>query len=283
MPEGTPLPGEDDNRATASALFGPSFTSLDRAIRLSVDLIERAGGARESPWRPRKTGVVVLGLYAKAIKTARSIRLVTSAGFLEDGFVLCRTMLETYVAICYIVQRKGKRRAEEYIASLPCGILKVAEEWERTKGLKREGKRLRKLAQEALANDFTHIPADRQKALKAGYAGQQLKTTFKNLGMIKDYQVVYRDLSSYQHANDLQGHVNVEVNRGLELRLGTADKPEVRKVLDTARRILVSTMYRVSQTMDLGHLAEIARMGPSRDDTIHALLKSWKRRVSRTT
>jgi hypothetical protein len=97
-------------------------------------------------------------------------------------------------------------------------------------------------------------------------------------GMEKDYQIIYRDLSAYLHANDLKGHVNIDANRGLGLRLGTSDKPEVRKVLDTARRILASTMYRVSATMDLGYLAEISRLMPSGDDTVHALPKAWKRR-----
>lgn len=94
MPQtGTPLPDEDINRNNANALFGPSFPRLDAAIELSVQLVQRAGGCRESAWRPRKTGLIVMGLYAKAIKTARAIRLVASAGLLEDGFVLCRTLL----------------------------------------------------------------------------------------------------------------------------------------------------------------------------------------------
>lgn len=279
MTYGPQLPHEAENFRDVSNRLGPSFQRLDRSIALGIDLIGRAGTALATPWRPRLTGAVVLGLYAKSIKTARAVRLAASAGLLEDGLVLCRTLLETHVAISYLVQRKGKRRAQEFVASQIAKIAKVADEWEKTPGLKLQGRRLKKAAQETLARDFTHIRPDRLKELRKGYAGMSIEAVFKLVGMNKDYQVVYRDLSSYPHAQDLQGHLDLTAAPGVGLLFGRVDAPDVRKVLDTARRILISTMYRVAQALDLGHLAEIHRLAVSPEDNLHELLTSWERRV----
>lgn len=270
------LPGENRARHNVLALFETSVAKLDQAVALSVRIIERAGEVSYSRWGP-KTGPVVLGLYAKSIKTARAVRLTVTAGLVEDAQTLCRSLLETEVAIHYILRGRGDQRAEEFLANTVAQTDRVANAWIDTIGLRRQGAQLKRLVQSSVL-DYPNISQTRMGALrKHGYAGMPLIETFRSLGRIKDYQVTYRALSKYPHTNDLEGHVTVGDQPGLGLVLGTSDKPEVRRSLDNARALLCRTMERVSSAMGLGYLAEISRVSVSFDSELLGVVKMWKR------
>src|SRR6266571_4924342 len=58
----------------------------------------------------------MIGLLAKASKTFRSIQVLCERGLQEDANALVRVLLETTVAITFILQTKSRERALIYHA-----------------------------------------------------------------------------------------------------------------------------------------------------------------------
>ncbi len=115
---GHPLPDEENRRESVERTFATSLANLDKAHALGLMLIERTDSFVTTPKRSETSGGIVMGLYWKALKTVRAIRLVASADLQEDGLVLCRTLLETMVAILYVLERNAPHRADEFVASM---------------------------------------------------------------------------------------------------------------------------------------------------------------------
>jgi Family of unknown function (DUF5677) len=273
---GTPLPNEENDLAVLNQSVGITLKRLDDAIGLSLKLVNRAGGAKYSSWRSAKTGVVVLALYSKSITTARSIRLLASRGFLAEGFTLCRSLLETDIAVHYLLQARGQKRANEYLANVLAQIEKTANSWCETKGLKRHGRALRKQVQEALQKEFPKIsPARLDLLRRKGYSGKTIHDTCRFLGRLKDYHILYRMMSPHAHTASLETHIALGEGKAVDLRLGSTDAQEVRRLVKYAILGLCMVMKRVSEVMSFGYLADIAKLSASTDGNVHALMKSW--------
>ena len=96
-------------------------------------------------WKVQKTRGVnplvaqtMMGLLTKAIKTFRSIQILCERGLYDDASALARVLLETTVAIAFIVQKKSKQRMLMYHAYGMVQSVKMLNEWAKTKGLKRK-------------------------------------------------------------------------------------------------------------------------------------------------
>jgi hypothetical protein len=275
------MPGEDEARASVECVLAAEFARLDSAIALAIRLLVANKSIDVGPSRmSRKSAGVVLGLFAKAIKTARGIRMLASASLAEDGMVLCRTLLETTVAILYITQRSTLRRTDEYLAHILMRTRKVMEAWAKTRGLKRHAKRITAKVGVHLA-PYDYLGADRLKLLRGSYSGSTIEQTFRKTGLRRLYQTSYRLLTGHQHVADVASHVTFTDGGGIALMAGSSDPGAMRLLLFWTHQFLWAAMQRVSERAGLGYEAEIERQKPPRDRSRTMLLAWSKRQKSR--
>jgi len=254
--------GEEDAQASVERALATELARLDALLVLAMKLLTANATIGVGPSGiTRKTAGVLLGLYAKAIKTARGVRLLASASLAEDGMVLCRTLLETTVAIFHITRRDTTRRVDEYLAHVLMRTQMVMERWAETPGLKRHGRGLMKKVQRHLP-PYSYLGESRLKQLRGWYSGEKLEQTFKNCGLNKAYQVSYRYLTGFQHVSDLSSHVEFTDDGGLALRSGSSDLGQMRMLLFLTHQFLWAAMHQVSRKVGLGYEAEIESHRP---------------------
>jgi hypothetical protein len=78
----------------------------------------------------------MIGLLTKACRTFRAVELLSERGFHDDAHALVRVLMETTVAVMFILQKGSKRRALIYHAHGFAQNLKMLNEWKQTPGLK---------------------------------------------------------------------------------------------------------------------------------------------------
>jgi len=277
---GPELPQESYVRERVTLVYKKSLVQLDEALLLGVKLVEASAEINAIPGLPPKTVFIVMGLYSKALKTVRAVRLGVAAGLLEDGNSLCRSLLETCVAIQYLLQQDWATRADEYAAYPILKSLGVAKKWQGTPGLEEDGKCLEIDVNREIARQLGNITPDRQKTLRrSSYSGMSLEDTFTAVGMGVAYQTVYRHMSPHAHASQVDTHFDFQAARGLALHPGTCGGPELRKLIDTTRWFFAGIMEIVSKTMGFGYLAAIDRFMPGVDDPTNEVVRAWHARV----
>jgi hypothetical protein len=276
---GFALPGEESARESVERTFAKRLAEGDACLALGVKLLQRTSSFVVTRKRTEKVGLVVMGLYMKALKTVRAIRIVASPDLVEDGFVLCRSLLETTVAILYVLQKDSPRRADEYIAHTLMRTKWAMEGWTRTHGLKVAGRRIDKRAEKEKKPLESRLGAARLEQLKRSYSGVSLEETFKRVGLNRLYQTLYRRLSVHPHAADLESHAEPSEKGGLQLKAGTSDLREMNFLLDSTRLLLCAVMQRVSQEMDMGYQAEIEALKPRAGLPTRMLFRAWKKRM----
>jgi hypothetical protein len=195
----------------------------------------------------------------------------------EDGLVLCRTLLETAVAILYILQKDTPRRTDEYLAHVLVRTKKIMTKWKATPGLRRWGKQIEKRADSHLS-PYAYLGESRLRDLRRWYSGDAtIETTFKKVGLNRLYQEFYLFTAGIQHVSDISRHIEVGDKGGAVLLMGSGDSGDMRALLDMANRGLWTIMRRVSSKLGMGYEAEIERHRPPRDQT-RALVRAWARR-----
>lgn len=187
---GFAIPGEDSARESVEKTFAKNLAQVDACLALGVKLLQGTNSFVVTRKRTEKVGLVVMGLNMKALKTVRAIRLVASPDLVEDGFVLCRALLETTVAILYVLQKDSPRRADAYIAHTLMRTKWAMEGWGRTHGLKVAGRRIDKRAEKEKKPFEKRLGAARLEQLKRSYSGVSLEQTFKLLGLDRLYQTL---------------------------------------------------------------------------------------------
>ncbi len=101
----------------------------------------------------------MIGLLAKASKTFRSIQFLSERGLHEDANALVRVLMETTVAIAFILQKKSKERTLIYHAHGIAQSIKMLNEWKNTAGLKRKATTaILKQANDALSSYLKRLP-----------------------------------------------------------------------------------------------------------------------------
>lgn len=275
---GHPQPDEENVRESVEKTFATSLAQLDKAHALGLKLIQLTSSFVTTRRRSEKSGAVVVGLYWKALKTVRAIRLVASADLQEDGLVLCRTLLETTVAILYVLERNAPHRADEFFASMIMRTIWTMEDWQKTHGLKVQGRRIHRMYLEQKRTYERRLGATRLDQLRKSYSGKSIKKTFEGLRLSKLYQTAYARLSTHQHATDLSSHVEFPEDGGIQLRSG-GDAEQMRFLLDLARLFFCAVMQRTSEEMELGYLADIEALKPRAKDLEQVRLRHWKQRM----
>lgn len=276
---GFTLPGEESARESVERAFAGDLAEIDSCLALGVKLVQRTDSFVVTRQRTEKVGLVVLGLYMKALKTVRAIRLVSGPDLVEDGCVLCRVLLETTVAILYVLQRDSPRRADEYIAHTLMRTGWAMEGWARTPGLKVAGRRIEQQVEKQKKPFEKRLGAARLEQLKRSYSGMSLEQTFALVGLKRLYQTLYRRLSAHPHAADLPSHAAPSDKGGLQLKAGTSDMQNLKFLLDSTRLLFCAVMQRVSQAMDMGYEAEIEALKPRSAMPSRALFRAWKKRL----
>ncbi|SRR6266498_1480755 len=100
-----------------------------------------------------------LGLLTKACKTFPSIQLLCELGLIEDADVLTRVLMETSVAIAFILQKNSKKRVAIYHAH------SLAQDVKMLNGHERSKRRTYKLDRSPPRRNRFHTPLVRQTKL----------------------------------------------------------------------------------------------------------------------
>ena len=205
--------------------------------------------------KPGLTPLVVetiIGLLTKASKTFRSIQVLCERGLHEDANALVRVLMETTVAIAFILQKKANERMLIYHAYGAAQNLKMLNEWKNTRGLKRKAtKEMLKQANDALANYMKRLPAGTDvKRHWSGKANLQQAVWALHGGVM--YATLYRFTSSISHASDFGLHFEVDPASG---ELIWEVEPQVRGFEAPsylARELLWNAASRIDQRLGLG-------------------------------
>jgi hypothetical protein len=216
-------------------------------------------------WRVQKTRGVnplvaqtMMGLLTKAMKTFRSIQILCERGLYDDASALARVLLETTVAIAFILQKKSKQRMLMYHAYGMVQSVKMLNEWAKTKGLKRKAtKAMMKQANDGLATYMSKLPA-----------GTNLKRHWCGLGSIQEamsqlrggdamYATLYRHTSAISHASDFGGHFSIDDSGEMVWEVF----PQVEGFEApsyVARQLLFLAAQRIDERFGLGYAAALA-------------------------
>jgi hypothetical protein len=253
------LPHESDAQAEIAQKYR---VQLDAMTKLHDTVV---GMMSAGSWQVQKTRGVnllvaqtMMGLLTKAIKTFRSIQILCERGLYDDASALARVLLETTVAIAFIVQKKSKQRMLMYHAYGMIQSVKMLNEWARTKELKRKAtKAMVTQANDGLAVYMSKLPA-----------GINLKRHWSGLGSIQEamgqmrggdamYATLYRHTSAISHASDFGGHFSVDQSGELVWKLF----PQVEGFEApsyVARQLLLLAAQRIDKKFGLGYTAALA-------------------------
>lgn len=213
---------------------------------------------------------IIMGLLTKACKTFRSIQVLCERGLHEDAEALVRVLLETTVAVLFILQgrrrdRKSKalsptaqQRALTFYAHSLHQSLKMLREWKNTPGLKRKAtKAMLENTGDAIATVTNFLPAgtnfEKHWAGKGGF--QQAVQALRREPL---YAVLYRHTSAISHASDVGLHFERDKATGqliwqLPPRVEGFAGPSY-----VARELLWVLANRIDQRLQLGFAASLA-------------------------
>jgi hypothetical protein len=210
----------------------------------------------------RKVVWTILGLLTKACKTCRSVQILCERGLIEDANALTRVLMETYIAIAFILQKRSRERVLIYHAYASAQDLKLLNEWKTTPGLKRKAtKDVIKQANEATLIWAKQLPAGTD--FKHHWSGKRsFQEAVKALRGEAAYSTLYRFASSMTHASDFAAHVEIDHDSGepvwqLEPHTRGFEAP-----CYAARELLWRAATRIDQRLGLGFSALLTAHKP---------------------
>jgi uncharacterized protein DUF5677 len=193
----------------------------------------------------------MLGLLTKACKAFRSIQILCERGLHDDANALARVLMETTVAISFILQTKSKERAVIYHAYGLSQQIRMMNEWRTTKGIKRKAtKAMLRQANDGLAIYLKNLPAGAN--VKSHWSGKgSLQEAMKALKGDVMYATLFRYTSSIMHASDFGGHFEVDPKTGdfiwqIEPEVDGFEAPSY-----AARELLWSAANRIDRALGL--------------------------------
>lgn len=216
-------------------------------------------------WTVRKTrglapfvAETMMGLLTKACKTFRAIHILCERGLHEDASALVRVLMETTIAVAFILQKNSKERAIIYHAYGMAQEIKMLNEWKNPRGLKRKAlKPILQQANHAFADYLKRVPPGTD--VKRHWSGKpNLREAMKALRGDAMYSTLYRHTSSISHASDFGAHFEVDPTSGeyvwqLEPQVRGFEAPSY-----AARELLWQAANRIDQRLGLGFSAALA-------------------------
>jgi len=253
-------------------------TEIAAKYRIQLDAMNSlhdavVGMLSADPWTiQKKRGLsrhvleTMIGLLTKASKTFRAIQILCECGLHEDANALVRVLMETTVAIIFILQKKSRERTLIYHAHGSAANIKMLDDWKNTPGLKRKAtKAMQKQANDALAVYMKWLP--RGTKFKRHWSGMaNFQDAVKAVHWERMYASLYRFTSSIIHASDFGGHF--EVDPASDDLLWEIE-PRVQGFQTTsiaARELLWHAANRIDQRLGLGYAAILAPHKPTRLD-----------------
>jgi hypothetical protein len=213
----------------------------------------------------------MIGLMAKGSKTFRSIQILCERGLHDDANALVRVLMETTVAIAFILQKKSRERTLIYHAYGMAQSIKMLNHWKTTPGLKRKAtKAMLKQADDALASYMKRLPPGTD--VKRHWSGKaSLQEAVKALGADVMYATLYRFASSISHAADFGSHFEADPASDdliweIEPQVRGFEAPSY-----AARELLWNAANRIDQRLGLGYAATLAAHKLTRSDVQEGL------------
>jgi hypothetical protein len=252
----TRLPGEADAETAVARRFATLLARADRLLAVALEIISQ-GGVHVRHTRGIRMIVlrVVFGLYGKACKTYRAIRVTVARGLGEDAFILGRALFETAMAILFILRRDSVRRSRMYLAHLAVNDLRMLEALARTRGTKRIAKKNRLVVARARVQKFEQeLGPSTIAALKSGPAGMSVEATAKKLGRWEGvYQLFYRRGSRFGHVADLSDHVQFTPEGVTVLNMVPSRQETLEEVLRITYGVMWGIVAKMNERLGLGH------------------------------
>jgi hypothetical protein len=260
----TRLPREAAGRALVGRTYGADLRQLDNLLSFALAL-HRSGTINVGKTRglDQYVVLVVFGLFAKACKTARAVRILAGTGLAEDVLVTARGLFETAVAVLFILQTKSRHRTQMFLANIVIHTDKAANVWMQTDGLKRRITKSDRAKAKTIVGGYEKALGAKlvESIRRNGYSGMKIEPTAIRIGEAKAYQVFYRLASTSAHVTDLIEHVESEKG-GLILKLPPSATPNVRIALQMAYSSLWAILKRMDARLGLGHADAISRLRP---------------------
>lgn len=217
------LPGEE------SALSGTEYE-----VRLGIGnhLLAFAltmTGKGEVRLKEKEIGfvAVVLGLYAKAVKTLRAIHLLCVHGLCEDAQALLRTLAEILAHIKYIGTDDREGRARQYVDFIIIQDQKLMNATEQNPGLKGMFSDDDKtLVRQRIEKAKARMPEEefKKRYEAAAWHGRRIEEVMREVGLQSAYDLPFRLGSRAVHATDLFDHMFWDPKNGFLLKLFPGDK-----------------------------------------------------------
>jgi len=253
------LPHEAEVMAEIATKYHVQFKAMTALHDAVVSMM--TGGSwtvRERRGLARFVAETMVGLLTKACKTFRAIHILCERGLHEDASALVRVLMETTIAVAFILQKSSKERAIIYHAHGIAQQIKMLNEWKTTRGLKRKApKAILEQANQAFANSLKRIPPGTD--VKRHWSGKRtLREAMKALRGDAMYATLYRHTSSISHASDFGAHFEVDLTSGeyvwqLEPQVRGFETPSY-----AARELLWQAANRIDQRLGLGFSASLA-------------------------
>lgn len=214
-----------------------------------------------------------LGLVAKACKQYRAIGMLVEAGLAEVADSNARMLLETMLAVNFILRRTvilkengvkvrsvpGKLlttrfRTSLYLANNAFNERKFVRSTLETPGLRRKIPVTKLNHINRIAADWeTEIGAEWTKRLKKkGYSGVSVKDLAESLGYGQLYATTYRLSSAGVHASDASSHVQIDDDLDGEWRFyAVSSSAGVARILGFASLMLVMIVQAANNRLGL--------------------------------
>jgi hypothetical protein len=265
------LPDEADVHAAIAAKHHKELTAMTALHNAVVGMmtVDKWTIRRTSGTKPF-TIDIIRGLLTKACKTFRSIQILGESGLHEDANALVRVLLETTVAVLFILQRRrreGKTKALTPTAHQRAIIfygyslhqqLKMLMHWKKTPGLKRQAtKSAIKRTEDAIAQVKKYLPAG--ASFEGHWSGKGgFRQAVEALRADPLHAVLYRHTSAISHVSDVGLHFEQDPETGeliwqVPPRLEGFEGPSY-----VSRELLWMLANRIDERLGLGFKAALA-------------------------
>ncbi|MBI1874655.1 MAG: hypothetical protein HYS05_12345 [Acidobacteria bacterium] len=193
----------------------------------------------------------MMGLLTKACKTFRAVQILCERGLHEDASALVRVLMETTIAIAFILQKKSKERTLIYHAYGMAQEIKMLNEWTNTRGLKRKApKAILNQANEALRDYLKRLPEGTD--VSRHWSGKRtLQQAMQALRGDVMYATLYRHTSAISHASDFGAHFEVDPSDEFVWEI-EPQVPGFEAPSYAARELLWAAANRIDERFELG-------------------------------
>lgn len=208
----------------------------------------------------------MVGLLTKACKTFRAVQILCERGFREDANALVRVLMETTVAIAFILQNRSKERNLIYHAHSIAQSIKMLNDWKKTPGLKRKAPAvMMKRANDELAKYLAQLPSGTD--VRRHWSGKQsLQEAVKALGGTAMYATLYRHTSSISHASDFGVQYEIDPVTGEPVLQIEPTAKGLEVPIYAARELLWNAANRIDERLGLGFSVALAPHKLTKED-----------------